>query len=150
MGRFHWPWQATDRVELVDLAPAPPPDPAGTLYRIATEAVVLQDRAEDVLAAIGRHEHLGVLAGRGGPLVRRFFALRDELPTDCPDARLARLAATLDTILYHHAMQVATALEFLALEWRSERLAASVTTITGLGAPAALLDEVYAELRDTR
>jgi hypothetical protein len=53
----------------------------------------------------------------------------------------------LDTILYHHAMQVATALDFLAVEWRSPEMAHQVANITGLGAPAELLESVYRELR---
>lgn len=109
----------------------------------------MQDEAQSVLAAVGRHEHLGVVAPRGGPLVRRFFALREQLPVACADPQLQRLRSRLDTILYHHAMQVATALDFLAVEWRSEQLASQVSAITGLGAPAEQLEHVYAELKLT-
>lgn len=136
---------------LVDVCPQPERDPLPALARITSEALILQDEAEDVLAAVGRHEHLGVLAPRGGPLVRRFFALRDQLgqerrlgPTS---PELTRLSATLDTILLHHAMQVATALDFLAVEWRSPQMARQVTAIGGLGRPAQVLEDVYREVR---
>ena len=137
-------------MELIDGRLGHDLDPAA-LLRIAAEALILQDEAEAVLAAVGRREHLGIVAPRGGPLVYRFFALRDRLA----DERLAgeiqpqltRLANMLDTILYHHAMQVATALDFLAVEWRSPEMAHQVANITGLGAPAELLEGVYRELR---
>src|SRR5688572_6566064 len=51
-----------------------------SLRRIAAEAVILQDEAEAVIQGIRARESLGYLAPRGGPLVRRFFALRDALP----------------------------------------------------------------------
>ena len=139
-----------ERMELIDGRLGYDLDPAA-LLRIAAEALILQDEAEAVLAAVGRREHLGIVAPRGGPLVYRFFVLRDRLA----DERLAgeiqpqltRLANMLDTILYHHAMQVATALDFLAVEWRSPEMAHQVANITGLGAPAELLERVYRELR---
>ena len=139
-----------ERMELIDGRLGHDLDPAA-LLRIAAEALILQDEAEAVLAAVGRREHLGIVAPRGGPLVYRFFALRDRLA----DERLAgeiqpqltRLANMLDTILYHHAMQVSTALDFLAVEWRSPEMAHQVANITGLGAPAELLEGVYRELR---
>jgi hypothetical protein len=124
------------------------------LARIAAEALILQDEAEAVLAAVSRREHLGIVAPRGGPLVYRFFALRDRLSDEQAAGRaqpeVTRLANMLDTILYHHAMQVATALDFLAVEWRSPEMAHQVAAINGLGAPAELLEGVYHELRDLK
>jgi hypothetical protein len=124
------------------------------LARIAAEALILQDEAEAVLAAVSRREHLGIVAPRGGPLVYRFFALRDRLRDEQAAGRaqpeVTRLANMLDTILYHHAMQIATALDFLAVEWRSPEMAHQVAAINGLGAPAELLEGVYHELRDLK
>jgi hypothetical protein len=141
---------AQERVELIDGRLGHDLDPVA-LLRIAAEALILQDEAEAVLAAVGRHEHLGIVAPRGGPLVYRFFALRDRLAGErSPDEtqpHLTRLANMLDTILYHHAMQVSTAMDFLAVEWRSPEMAHRVETISGLGAPAELLESVYRELR---
>jgi hypothetical protein len=137
-------------MELIDGRLGHDLDPAA-LLRIAAEALILQDEAEAVLAAVGRREHLGIVAPRGGPLVDRFFALRDRLAdersADEIQPQLTRLANMLDTILYHHAMQVSTALDFLAVEWRSPEMAHQVANITGLGAPAELLESVYRELR---
>jgi hypothetical protein len=135
-------------VQLVDSEPVPAPEPAAVLLRIAAEAVILQDEAEAVLAAVARHEHLGVVAPRGGPLVSRFFGLREQLPTRCDDPRLDSLRAVLDTIFYHHAMQLATAMDFLTFDGRSEQLHRQVSGFTGLGAPATLLEDVYRELRE--
>jgi hypothetical protein len=137
-------------VQLIDRERRPTPDPTSLLLRIAAEAIILQDEAEAVLVAVSQHEHLGLVAPRGGPLVSRFFGLRDELPGRCQDPELNRVRALLDTIFYHHAMQVATALEFLASDGRSELLHRQVSGFTGLGAPAGLLDEVYRELRERR
>lgn len=149
MVRFGWLRRpAEDRVQLIDSERQPAPDPSTVLLRIAAEAVILQDEAEAVLTAVSQHEHLGLVAPRGGPLVRRFFGLQDELPRRCEDPELNRIRDLLDTIFYHHAMQVATALEFLATDGRSELLHRQVSGFTGLGAPAGLLDEVYRELRD--
>lgn len=136
---------------LVDVLPEPERDPLPALARITSEALILQDEAEDVLAAVGRHEHLGLLAPRGGPLVRRFFALRDQLAQERrlgpTRPELAGLVDTLDTILLHHAMQVSTALDFLAVEWRSPQMARQVAAIGGLGIPAQVLEDVYREVR---
>jgi hypothetical protein len=146
--RIGWPWRAADDgVQLIDRAPRPAEAPSSVLFRIAAEAVILQDEAEAVLRAVARHDHLGVVAPMGGPLVRRFFSLRDELPTGCADPQLDRLSTVLDTIFYHHAMQVATALEFLAFDGRSEQLHHQISRFTGLGPPAELLDSIYDELK---
>ena len=140
-----------DRMTLVDVDPEEERDPLPVLARIASEALILQDEAESVLAGVGRHEHLGLLAPRGGPLVRRFFALRDQLGQERRlgpvRADLVELFATLDTILLHHAMQVATALEFLAVEWRSPQMARQVGAMGGLGMPAEVLEDVYRQVR---
>ena len=149
MGLRDWSRRREQRVQLTDVDPSPdpPPESPALLLQIAAEAVILQDEAENLLAAVGRHEHLGILAPRAGPVVRRFFALRELLPTGYVDPQLARLSRVLDTVFYHHAMQVATALEFLAVEWRSDRLAAQVGAFGGLGAPAEHLERAYRELR---
>ena len=117
-----------------------------SLRRIAAEAVILQDEAEAVMRGIRARESLGHLAPRGGPLVRRFFALRDALPRRCGDPGDEQVRAILEVTLHHHAVAVATALEFAAYEWRSERLARQVDAFDGLGAPARQLDQVYATL----
>jgi hypothetical protein len=128
--------------------PGPAPeDPRSTLLRVTSEALILQDDADAVLAGVRTRQHMGVLAPRAGPLVRRFFALRDLLPQryDDPDAERSR--ALLDSILHHHALLLSMALDLLAYEWRSERIAEQVDALDGMGAPGRWLEELYAELR---
>jgi hypothetical protein len=135
-----------DRVQLIDCQPQPRVESAQVLLRIVSEALILQDEAEAVLAAVSRHDHLGVVAKRGGPVGRRFFALQEQLPASFADPQLDRLRATVNTILFHHGMQVATALEFLAVAGRSDRLHQRVSDWGNLGAPAGVLEDVYREL----
>ena len=56
------------------------------------------------------------------------------------------MRAFLDVTFHHHAMALATALEFCAMEWRSPEIARQVDAMDGLGPPARRLDEVYATL----
>jgi hypothetical protein len=131
------PWAADPEVVAAQRA---------ALRRIAAEAVILQDEAEAVIAGIRARQSLGYLAPRGGPLVRRFFALRDRLPKRCDDPDDDRLRAIMDVTFHHHAMALATAMEFCAMEWRSAEIARQVDALDGLGEPARQLDEVYAAL----
>ena len=147
-----WFRRRTDRFVLVDVV-EPTRTPAAdrvaqraALRRIAAEALILQDEAESVIAGIRARQSLGHLAPRGGPVVRRFFALRERLPHRCEDPDDERVRALLDVTFHHHAMALATALEFCAVEWRSPEIARQVDAMDGLGAPARRLDEVYAAL----
>lgn len=74
------------------------------LRRIAAEAVILQDDAVAVMHGIRARQNLGDLAPPGGPLVRRFFELRDRLPARCVEPADDHLRGRLDAILHHHAM----------------------------------------------
>jgi hypothetical protein len=147
-----WFRPRTDRFVLVDvLEPTPTPaedraDQRAALRRIAAEAVILQDEAESVIAGIRSRQSLGHLAPRAGPVIRRFFALRDRLPSRCADPDNEQVRAFLDVTFHHHAMALATALEFSAVEWRSPEIARQVDAMDGLGPPARRLDEVYATL----
>jgi hypothetical protein len=116
------------------------------MRRIVAEAVILQDEAESVLRGAQAREGLGFLAPRGGPLVRRFFGLRDLLPKACDDPADEALRRRLDAILHHHALAVWVALDLLACEWRSERIARQLDALDGLGEPAVELDQLYAQL----
>ena len=68
----------------------------------------------------------------------------------CVDPEDERLRAIMDVTFHHHAMALATAMEFLALEWRSAEIARQVDAMDGLGEPARRLDEVYAALKTMR
>lgn len=124
----------------------PPISPRTAMRRIAAEAVILQDEAEAVLRGARAREGLGFLAPRGGPLVRRFFGLRDSLPKACESPADEELRRQLDAILHHHALAVWVALDLLACEWRSERIAYQLDALDGLGEPAVQLDQLYAGL----
>ncbi|GAB2595973.1 hypothetical protein [Microlunatus antarcticus] len=140
-------WLRARPAVLVDLPPsAPSVDERARLRRVAAEAVILQDRAEAVLVAVRTHGHLGTIAPLGGPLVRRFFALREELPERCVDPDDERLRNVLDVALHSHALVVAMSMDLLAYEWRSPRLLDVVSRIEGLGAAGVALDAAYAEL----
>jgi hypothetical protein len=116
------------------------------MRRIVAEAVILQDEAEAVVRGAQAREGLGFLAPRGGPLVRRFFGLRDLLPKACEDPADEDVRRRLDAILHHHALAVWVALDLLACEWRSERIARQLDALDGLGEPAVELDQLYAQL----
>jgi hypothetical protein len=123
-----------------------PSNSKAAMRRIAAEAVILQDEAEAVVRGARAREGLGFLAPRGGPLVRRFFGLRDQLPKACDDPADEELRRQLDAILHHHALAVWVALDLLACEWRSERIARQLDALDGLGEPAIHLDQLYADL----
>ena len=116
-----------------------PADARAQLLRIVSEAVILQDQAVEVLA-----ERLA-LAHRGGPLERRFFALRRGLPAPV-DADMARQCETASVVLDHHGMTIHYALELLAGAWRSQAVVDQLEQLDGLGSPAERLDALYSEL----
>ena len=121
------------------------PTPRAQLLRIVAEAVVLQDKAAELLVDIRNREPLGEVAPRGGPLMRRFFQLRGQLPRPA-NREMARQCETVSVVLDHHGMLIASALELLAVDWRSPAVVEQLELLDGLGAPAERLDAVYAEL----
>src|SRR5215217_2205045 len=118
------------------------------LRAIVAEAVIWQDAANDVLAAVSRREPLAGLAPRGGPLVRRFCELRTRLP-ESDDVALRQITEELGPLLDHHALMLSSSLDMLAVDWRSERIVDELERIDGLGAPAERLDGIYARLAAT-
>lgn len=138
---------AADRFVLTDVqVTTPGPDPSLLIRRIAAETVILQDEAEAVLGDIRARQSLGLIAPRAGPLIRRFFALRDQLPTNLDQPEEARLRDEIAAILHHHAMALSVAMDFLAHEWRSTVLAGQLDALDDLGAPARRMDEICSRL----
>ena len=130
-----------------DDEPAPPSaeDAWRELRRIVAEAVIWQDKAEELLVDISHREPLAELAPRGGPLIRRFCDLKRRLPdSDDPDIR--RITGILGPVLDHHAMMLNSSLDMLAVDWRSERIVEELERIDGLGPPAQRLDRIRDEL----
>ena len=115
------------------------------LRAIVAEAVIWQDSAEELLAAISRREPLAELAPRGGPRIRRFCDLGMRLP-ESDDREIQRITAVLGPVFDHHAMMLKYSLDMLAVDWRSERIVEELEKIEGLGAPAARLEDIRAEL----
>jgi hypothetical protein len=117
------------------------------LRKIVAEAVIWQDKAEELLVDISQRRPLAELAPRGGPLIRRFFALRMRLPVS-NDPAIQRITEVLGPVLDHHALMINSSLDMLAADWRSERIVSELERIDGLGAPAERLDQIRAELVD--
>jgi hypothetical protein len=132
-----------------DDEPEPPSAEAawGELRRIVAEAVIWQDKAEELLIDISHREPLAELAPRGGPLIRRFCELRMRLP-ESSDPELRRITEVVGPVLDHHALMLSSSLDMLAVDWRSERIVEELERITGLGAPARRLDRIREELVD--
>jgi hypothetical protein len=120
-------------------------DARARLLRIVAEAVVLQDKAAELLDEIRDREPLAELAPRGGPLSTRFFELRRQLPPPA-DLDMARQCRTVSAVLDHHGTLIVTALQMLSVDWRSPAIVEQLVRLDGLGAPADRLDAVYAEL----
>ena len=120
-------------------------DARARLLRIVAEAVVLQDRAAELLHEIRDRGPLAELAPRGGPLATRFFELRRQLPPPA-DSEMARECATVSAVLDHHGTLIVSALQMLSMDWRSPAIVAQLERLDGLGTPAERLDAVYTEL----
>jgi hypothetical protein len=116
------------------------------LRRIVAEAVLLQDKAAELLAEVRDRRPLSALAPRGGPMASRFFELRRQLPPPA-DLDMARQCATVSVVLDHHGTLIVTALQLLSMDWRSDAIVEQLERLDGLGAPAIRLDAVYDELR---
>jgi hypothetical protein len=115
------------------------------LTRIAAEAVILQDDAEQVLREVRARGELAQLAPRGGRLTSRFCALAAALPSS-PDPLIAQYVSRLREVLDHHALMLSASLDLLAVAWRSERLENELDRIVGLGRPARWLEDIRMDL----
>jgi hypothetical protein len=121
------------------------PSSRARLLRVVSEAVILQDQATELLHEIRDRRPLAEVARRGGPLATRFFALRHELPP-ATGAEMERQCDTASKVLDHHGRLIVTALDMLAVDWRSELIVEQLERLDGLGTPADRLDALYAEL----
>ena len=121
------------------------PSSRARLLRVVSEAVILQDQATELLHEIRDRQPLAEVARRGGPLATRFFALRHELPPAI-GPEMERQCDTASKVLDHHGRLIVTALDMLAMDWRSELIVEQLERLDGLGTPADRLDALYAEL----
>jgi hypothetical protein len=115
------------------------------LRRIVAEALILQDAAEELLVRLRDDRDLGAVAPPAGRLMNRFIALGHQLPS-CGDPAMDRYTDLLRRIFDHHVLMLNSARALLAAEWSSERLAAQIDRIDGLGPPARTLERVRQEI----
>jgi hypothetical protein len=115
------------------------------LTRIAAEAVILQDDAEQLLREVRDRGPLAQLAPRGGRLTSRFVALSVALPPS-RDPLIQEYGERLRVVLDHHALMLSASLDLLAVAWRSERLEEELDGIAGLGRPARWLEDIRMDL----
>jgi hypothetical protein len=115
------------------------------LTRIAAEAVILQDAAEQLLCEVRDRAPLAVLAPRAGRMTSRFLALAAALPPS-DEPLIHQYAARLREVLDHHALMLSASLDLLAVAWRSERLEDELDRIAGLGRPARWLEDIRMDL----
>jgi hypothetical protein len=136
---------AVSSVVFLDEGGLPAAEAQARLRRIVAEAVVLQDEAEAVLGGIRERRPLGEMAPLGGPLARRFFALRDQLPAPA-DPDMTRQCETASVVLDYLGTLLVSALKLLAADWRSPAVVDQLERLDGLGAPAERLEALYREL----
>ena len=132
-------------------APVVPATPAyehelGALLRIAQEGFYWQGEVEDLLIAIRDGGDLAQLARAGGPIISRYEAMRVSLRA-IREPRLRDYTSALDEVFANHAMLLHTALDLLAVAWRSERLQDEQRKLGGLGAQGVRLERLTRELK---
>jgi hypothetical protein len=138
----HWP-RSTALTEARSLGARPPTSEAAwaALRRTVAEALILQDAAEDLLAALRDRPDPVDAARSCGRLTRRFAELREELPSGV-DPEIDLCTGALQQVLDHHILLLKTSLGFLAGAARSERLAERLDAVDGLGDPARRLEAI--------
>jgi|SRR5947209_1137269 len=117
------------------------------MRRLAWEGVYRQGDVQEVLCGIRDDEPLHVLARLGGPIVSRFEAMRRELPRP-REPELRAWARELDELFAYHAMLLASALDLLAVSWRSERLREQQSRVGPLGPPGERLPALARRLSE--
>jgi hypothetical protein len=129
-------------------APAPPSyrEQLAAALRLAQEGLYWQGDLEDLLAAISDDGDLGELSRAGGPIISRFEAMRVALRA-LGDVRLRSYTAALDEVFANHAMLLHTALDLLAVSWRSERLRDEQRRLGSTGAQGERLARTTRELK---
>jgi hypothetical protein len=141
---------SVDDALVLGTPPPPPPEAAwSTIRRIVAEAVILQDRAEELVNDFRYRPEPAEVARPCGLVRGRFVELREALPS-CRDPDVERCAAALRQILDHHILMMRTSFDLLAGAERSDALADRLYDIDGLGAPARRLDAIRQEIAGRR
>jgi hypothetical protein len=128
--------------------PAPPcyADELRALLKLAQEGAYWQGDLEELLVAIRDDGDLGELARAGGPIVSRYEAMRREMRC-LRHPRLQPYAAALDEVFANHALLLHSALDLLAVSWRSERLREEQRKLGPIGAQGRRLERLAARLK---
>jgi hypothetical protein len=133
--------------------PAPPSEPPGppagalaAILLLAQEGLYFQDEVEDVLGEIRDGGDLGELSRRGGPIISRYERMRRDLRRHASPA-LRGYTDALDEVFANHALLLHSALDLLAVSWRSERLEDERRRLGRVGRQGARLERIVGELR---
>jgi hypothetical protein len=124
----------------------PPPGEVAAILLLAQEGLYFQDEVEDVLVEIRDGGDLGELSRRGGPIISRYERMRRDLRSHTSPALLAYRDA-LDEVFANHALLLHSALDLLAVSWRSERLEAEQRRLGRVGPQGARLQRIVGELK---
>ena len=124
----------------------PPSDPRAAMRRIAAEAVILGMKPRRSFGARGPGRASASWRHAADPSYGASSASETCFRGGCDDPADEERRRQLDAILHHHALAVWVALDLLAYEWRSEKIARQLDALDGLGHPAVQLDQLYAEL----
>jgi hypothetical protein len=117
------------------------------LLRLAQEGLYWKGDVEDLLVAIRDDGDLGQLARAGGPIISRFGRMRVELHA-ITDPRLCEYVDGLDETFAYHALLLNSALDLLAVSWRSERLREQQAKLGSTGRQGERLARITREIKE--
>jgi hypothetical protein len=129
-------------------APRPPSygDELRALLRLAQEGLYWQGDLEELLEWIRDDGDLAELSRAGGPIISRYEAMRVPMRA-IRDPRLRPYARALDEVFANHALLLHSALDLLAVAWRSDRLREEQGKLGGVGAQGVRLERLTRELK---
>jgi hypothetical protein len=130
----------------------PVPDPPSyddelrSVLLLAQEGLYWQGDLEELLESIRDDGELGELSRAGGPIISRYEAMRVSLRA-IREPRLRAYTRALDEVFANHAMLLHSALDLLAVAWRSERLRDEQRKLGGVGTQGVRLERLTRELK---
>jgi len=113
---------------------------------LAQEGLYFQEEVEDLLFEIRDGGDLCDLARRGGPIISRYERMRRDLRHHA-DPSLRPYTDALDEVFANHSLLLHSALDLLAVSWRSERLEAERRRLGRVGPQGARLRRIVGELK---
>jgi len=125
---------------------APAPGEVAAILLLAQEGLYFQDEVEDVLVEIRDGGDLGELSRLGGPIISRYERMRRDLRCHA-DPALRTYTDALDEVFANHSLLLHSALDLLAVSWRSERLEDERRRLGRVGPQGARLERLVRELK---